>query len=221
MANLAPPGYVIVDRHGRRFANEHDQATFKAHFYHQLLAYDAARLEYPRIPSYWVFDSRRMAAGPLSPLEQGVSRVGIYEWSTDNGRELELGWIAEGDTVAEAAAAAGVADPDAVELEVEAYNRACVLGADPLGRPADSLVPIEAGPFYCVPLYPGGASTCGGPRRDSSAQVVDPYGVTIPGLFAAGELGSVVGSVYPAPGAFWSDAMCFGQIAAETALAKL
>src|SRR5258707_10610251 len=138
MANLAPPGYVILDRYGRRFANEYDQATFKAHFYYQLLAYDAARVEYPRIPSYWVFDSRRLAAGPLTPLEQGVSRVGIYEWSTDNARELELGWIAEGDTVAEAAAAAGVADPDAVELEVEAYNRACVLGADPLGRPPDS-----------------------------------------------------------------------------------
>jgi succinate dehydrogenase/fumarate reductase flavoprotein subunit len=218
MANLGPPGYVIVDRYGRRFANEHDQATFKAHFYYQLLAYDAARVEYPRNPSFWIFDSRRIAAGPLAPPEQGVARVGVYEWSPDNGRELELGWIAKGATVAEAAAAAGVADPDAVEVEVEAYNRACRSRTDILGRPVESLVPLDAAPFYCVPLYAGGSSTCGGPRRDQSGRVLDPFGEAIPGLYVAGELGSVVGSVYPAPGAFWSDAMCFGQIAVETAL---
>ena len=54
--------------------------------------------------------------------------------------------------------------------------------------------------------------------RDQSGRVLDPFGEAIPGLYVAGELGSVVGSVYPAPGAFWSDAMCFGQIAVETAL---
>jgi succinate dehydrogenase/fumarate reductase flavoprotein subunit len=70
-----------------------------------------------------------------------------------------------------------------------------------------------------VKLWPGGSNTAGGPRRNESAQVLDVYGDPIRGLFAAGSLGQAVGAVYPAAGANLSEAFCFGQVAAESALA--
>jgi succinate dehydrogenase/fumarate reductase flavoprotein subunit len=216
---LGPPGYVITDRYGRRFADEESQALLRHDFYYHLLAFDSERGEYPRNPCYWFFDARRLAEGPLTYTHIGACGVGVYDWSADNRREVERGWIATGSTPAEAARAAGVADPDSAADSIEAYNRACAQGRDPFGRRAETLVPIDAPPYACVPLYAGGSNTSGGPRRDARARVVDVFGGPIPGLFAAGELGQALGLRYPGDGGNLSDAFCFGQIAAETALA--
>jgi succinate dehydrogenase/fumarate reductase flavoprotein subunit len=218
---MSPPGYVITDRHGRRFASEQPQAESKHAYYHHLIVYDPDAREYPRIPSYWFFDRRRIEAGILTSPVSGRVGVGLYDWSEDNRREIAQGWIAEGATIAEAAAAAGVLDPEAAAATVAAYNSACVSGHDPFGRPADTMVALEEPPYYCVPLYPGGSNTSGGPRRDGAARVLGVEGAPIPGLFAAGELGSPMAQLYPADGSNLSEALCFGQIAAETALNEL
>ena len=93
---------------------------------------------------------------------------------------------------------------------VEEYSRGCGAGPDAFGRPASSLIPLDSPPYYCMPLYPGGPNTCGGPRRDEHAR--------IPGLYGAGELGEAVGMLYPANGGNLSESVCFGRIAAEHAL---
>ncbi len=218
---MSPPGYVITDRHGRRFASEQPQAESKHAYYHHLIVYDPDAREYPRIPSYWFFDRRRIEAGILTSPVSGRVGVGLYDWSEDNRREIAQGWIAEGATIADAAAAAGVLDPSRAAATVAAYNSACADGEDPLGRPADTLVALDQPPYYCVPLYPGGSNTSGGPRRDAAARVLGVERNPIPGLFAAGELGSPMAQLYPADGSNLSEALCFGQIAAETALNEL
>ena len=213
--SLNPPGYAIVDKYGQRFANEYMQAVSKANFYFELLTYDADRLEYPRIPAYWIFDSRRLNARPLAH-----GSIGYYAWSADNRAEIDLGWVKEAATVEAAAALAGVADPAAAARTIADYNAACARGEDTLGRPAASLVPIDEPPFYCVPVYPGGATTNGGPRRDAKARILNAFHEPIPGLFGAGELGGAIGLLYPAPGANLGEAFAFGALAAETALAS-
>ena len=215
---IDPPGYVITDRRGRRYANEYPQAQQKHNFYYEMLAFDADRDEYPRIPSYWFFDERRMRARTLTPLGVGAVRMGFYPWSPDNEREVEFGWIKRGPSFEEVAVAAGIEDPEQAARMLHDYNRACAAGVDPLGRPAESLVPLDRPPFYCVPVHPGGSNTCGGPRKNEHAQVLDPEGRPIPGLYAAGELGEAVGLLYPADGANLSESICFGRIAAEHAL---
>ncbi|MBV9993785.1 MAG: FAD-binding protein [Caulobacteraceae bacterium] len=211
---IAPGGYVITDKHGRRFANEFPQAQLSHAFLNELTYFDAQANDYPRIPAYWICDSRRIKAGPL------VSPSARYPWSADNAAEIESGWIKAGPTVEAAAHAAGVLDPKAAAAEVARYNAACSAGADSFGRPAETLTPLDAGPFYCIPLYPGGSNTSGGPRRDERARILDAFGEPIPGLYGAGELGQAVGSLYPAWGANLGEAFCFGQIAAEDALGK-
>ena len=216
--SLNPPGYVITDRYGRRFANEWLQAVSKPHFYYELLAYDAERLEFTRIPSYWFFDERRMRARTLTSRSVGVVAMGLYDWSVDNEKEVASGWIKRGSSIEEVAAAAGLADPEAAARTIVEYNAGCAVGTDPLDRPADSLVPLDRPPYYCVPVYPGGANTNGGPRRDARARILDARRRPIPNLFGAGELGGAIGLLYPSPGANLSEAFVFGQLAAEAAL---
>jgi len=211
--SVNPPGYAIVDKYGQRFANEYLQAVSKPNFYYELLHYDADLLEHPRIPAYWIFDRKRMLARPLS----GGS-YGHYAWSKDNRAEVEMGWIREASSVEEAARAAGCLDPAAAARTIDEYNAACAGGTDAFGRPEISMVPIDEPPFYCVPVYPGGATTNGGPRRDARARILNPYREPIPGLFGAGELGGAIGMLYPSPGANLGEAFAFGAIAAEAAL---
>jgi succinate dehydrogenase/fumarate reductase flavoprotein subunit len=216
--DIAPPGYVITDRYGARFADEASQAALLHGFYYELLQFDHHLGEYPRVPCYWFFDERRRRAGPLTHVNLGACAVGLYDWSPDNAKEIESGWILRGNTIEEVAAAAGVAEPSRAAATVRAYNEACRSGEDPFGRPAESLVPLDDPPYYCVPLWPGGSNTSGGPRRDEFARVLDVFGAPIAGLYAAGELGQPVGLRYPADGSNLSEALCFGQIAAEEAV---
>ena len=217
---IGPPGYVITDRDGRRFANEEPQARLLHGFYYELLAFDVERGEFPRNPCYWFFDERRRGAGPLTYPHIGACAVGLYDWSADNHGEIERGWIASGADPAEAAASAGVRDPEAAARTIAEYNEICATGNDPMGRAADSLVPLDQPPYYCVPLWPGGSNTTGGPRRDERARVLDVFGEPISGLLAAGELGQASGMLYPADGSNLSEALCTGRIAATTALTE-
>lgn len=216
---IAPAPYVITDRSGRRFMNEHHQALLRHDVYYSLLEYDPARKRSPRVPCCWFFDERRRLAGPLTLTHIGAPAVGLVEWSQDNQAEIDRGWILAGSTIAEVAAAAGVEDPEEAERSAADYNRRCRDGLpDPFGRPADTMVPLEGPPYYAVPLWPGGSNTTGGPRRDRHGRVLDAFGAPITGLYAAGELGQPSGLLYPADGSNLSEALCFGQIAVEHAL---
>jgi succinate dehydrogenase/fumarate reductase flavoprotein subunit len=218
LPGLRGAGYVITDKHGRRFADEFPQSVNKHSFYYHLLQYDPDAHDYPRIPCFWFFDHTR-AATPLTRPNVGLLEAGYYEWSADNSKELASGWIRTAETIEELAASMGISDPAAAAAEVEAYNAACRDGTpDAFGRPPDSMLPLEP-PFYCMALWPGGPNTCGGPRRNERAEIVDPYGRSIQGLYGAGELGEAVGLLYPADGGNLSESVAFGRIAAESAMA--
>ncbi len=221
LLTLAPAPYVITDRMGRRFMNEHHQAVLRHDVYYSLLEYDPARKRSTRVPCFWFFDERRRSAGPLTLTHIGAPAVGLVEWSADNRAEIERGWIHQGTSIQHAAEQAGVEDPDEAARTIAAYNELCRRGdEDPFGRPADTMLPLEGPPYYCVSLWPGGSNTTGGPRRDEHGRVLDAFGEPIEGLYAAGELGQPSGMLYPADGSNLSEALCFGQIAAEHALTR-
>jgi succinate dehydrogenase/fumarate reductase flavoprotein subunit len=211
-------GYVITDRHGKRYADESGQAGLGHGFYAHMLSYDPGRLCYPRIPSYWFFDERRRRSGPLTPLDSGAVGVGICTWSSDNLAEISRGWIRTGRSIEEAAAQAGIDDPLSASRTVSAYNQACTAGRDQFGRPPESLIPLNEPPYYCVPLWPGGTNTSGGPERDDLGRVIDVYGQPIAGLYSAGELGQAMGPAYPGAFAYYSEVLCSGRIAGENAV---
>lgn len=213
---MTPGGYVLLDCDGRRFTNEAHQAESRHDFYYSLLQYDSDRGIYPRIPCYWFFDAKRLRVPIADPLK-GVGVVNIYNWSRDNFKEIERGWIIAGDSLEDVAMKADL-DPKAVTESIEQYNEDCRLLSDPFGRPPMTLLPIDEGPFGCIKMYPGGANSSGGPRRNHRAEVLDPFGEKIDGLYSAGEMGQPIGLLYPAWGADICEAMCSGQIAVESAL---
>jgi succinate dehydrogenase/fumarate reductase flavoprotein subunit len=216
--NFGPEGHVVVDRSGRRFANEELATT---HYFSRYLSeVDPVLHDYPRIPCYWIFDSKRIAR-PLVVTNRGMALFAGYQWSSDNKREIDRGWVSKGASVSEAAANAGVEDASEAATTVREYNATLAKGgADPFGRRLESRWPIDTPPFYCLRLYPGGSHTSGGPRRDQNAHVLSCFGDPIPRLFAAGELGQAIGPIVPSPGCNLSEALCFGRIAALAALSQ-
>jgi hypothetical protein len=179
---------------------------------------DVERLAYPRIPTWWIFDEKRMTKAPLIKRESGpAGPVGDLTWSDDNRAELARGWIYHSDTVRGLAEVCGM-DGDVFEQTLQRYNAGCASGHDDeFGRPSDSLAPICEPPYYAVPLWPGGSHTVGGPRRNADCQVLSVRGGTIGNLFSAGELGSVYGLLYPVGGGSLAECLASGRVAGRAA----
>lgn len=207
-------GFVLVDQHGRRFARETLLETHS--FTHALLHQHELTGEWERIPSYLIIDEQTRLAGPISTSGSlGFNRR--YPWSDDNSAEIERGWITKADTLEELAEKLGLPADTLVET-VARFNELSHAGeADEFGRPASETVPLETGPYYGVAVYPTLLNTQGGPRRNARGEVLTPSGAPIPGLFSAGELGSIWNRLYPGGGNV-SEALVGGRRAAATAL---
>jgi succinate dehydrogenase/fumarate reductase flavoprotein subunit len=207
-------GYVIVDKRGHRFTNE----NFKQHHVsYELGTYESRGLNYPRIPSYWIMDDRRIQDGALPAAFSGsAGPAGYYKWSEDNKREIERGWIVVADSITELSQKLGI-NADTLKQTVATYDSYCQKGSDAdFQRRPESLIPLDAPPYYAVTLWPGGPNTQGGPRRNRKSQVMDVEGDPIPGLYAVGELGSVFGMLYTGGGNL-GECISFGRIAGENA----
>jgi succinate dehydrogenase/fumarate reductase flavoprotein subunit len=208
------PQFIIVDKYGKRYFDE-ARGVEPHEFWRPFSYFDANRLEYPRMPSYAIFGEEVRRKGPIiMPGTTGWNRD-IYQWSEDNSKEIDKGWIVKTKTVRELANRLSL-DTSTLEDTIAKYNEYCRKGQDPdFGRPKQDLLPIET-PYYAIEIWPAIANTQGGPRRDKESRVLDPYGKPIPGLYAAGELGSIWGFIYPG-GCNNSECLVFGQIAGRNA----
>jgi succinate dehydrogenase/fumarate reductase flavoprotein subunit len=211
--NLKMP-WINVDKFGRRFMNEYPRAPQDTG-HRPLEFYDAEIQDFPRIPCYLIFDEAgrklRPIAAPLLTTDDAS-----YHWSEDNSAEIQKGWILKTDTLEELAAKIAV-DPAALKETVARWNDFHVKGEDAdFHRPKGTIVPIKEPPFYALQAWPIITNTQGGPEHNEKQQVVDSYGEPIPGLYAAGELGSFYGHLYQLGG---NIAECFvgGRIAGKNA----
>jgi len=214
-------GYLIVNKKGERFINEIIMGIKPHAAYYELTVYDCERLEYPRVPSYLIFDQRRMDAGRLALKFGGLTGPQqIYKWSLDNTKEVEKGWIIKAESAVDLASTLGM-EPDVLERTIQTYNSYCKRGQDlDFGRNPEDLKSVNP-PFYAVALWPAGPNTQGGPRRNSKSQVLDTKGKIISRLYSAGELGSIFGMIYPGGGSNLSECIAFGRIAGENAVKEM
>ncbi len=210
-------GFIVVGRWGRRYMTE----KCRPHQQHyELTLFDSHRLQYPRVPSYYIFDQRRVEDSPLPYSHAGASGpCRAYKWSPDNSEEIEKGWIIRSDTIGELAKKLGIESGTLIKT-VRTYNKYCEHGEDPeFGRDPGDLIPLINPPYYAVELWPGGF-THGGPRRNSKAQILNVDGIPIRGLYGAGEFGSVNGMVDASSGSLVGECIAFGRIAGEHAAAE-
>lgn len=209
---MPDPGFLMVDQGAHRYTCETDLKNHAAHF--AMTVQDTITGEFSRVPSFVIFDEITRKAGYIVSLDSGENRH--YPWSADNSEEIDRGWIARSQTIQELAAQLDLPQ-QALVATVDEFNRAIRAGTpDPFGRAAELLRPIDSPPFYGVAVYPSLINTQGGPRRNADAAVLRPDGSPIPGLFAAGELGSIWNRLYPGAGNI-SECLVFGRIAGRNA----
>ena len=167
-------------------------------------------------PMYMIFDSRHMNAGPIydaHPSHGWTQIVVQYDWSENNAKELEKGWIVGGESIPELAGKIGL-DPNALSETVSRWNSMVAAGEDAdFGRTL-MFDRLDGSPYYAVELSPSMLNTQGGPRRNEKAQIVRPDGTPIPRLYSAGELGSIYSYLYQGTGNI-GECLAFGRIAAR------
>jgi 3-oxosteroid 1-dehydrogenase len=208
IVELCSPHTMLVNRHGRRFADE----TFFQGVVPQLRLFDPSRHEYANLPAYLIFDAQYLrhysfANRPVgSPVPDAVARAGsIPELAARlgiDGGELEAtvrrfnGFVASGR------------DADFHRGE-HAWKLAA---ADTAGRNA-SLGAIAEPPFYGIELQPAGGASAG-LLTDALGRVIHQRGHPIAGLYAAGNVAAATehGIGYQA-GLSLASAMTFSLLA--------
>jgi succinate dehydrogenase/fumarate reductase flavoprotein subunit len=210
------PGVIVVDRSGRRFANE---AVSYQRFTPEMIRACAGR---PAAEAWIVCDHRalrRYGLGAVPPTP-GMT-----------GRHLRSGYLARADDPRALARAVGV-DPDGLAAAVARFNGFAARGEDPdFGRgatayqraagdpahgPNPSLGALDRPPFYAIRMIPGDIATFVGLRVDADARVLTADGAPVPGLYACGnDAATPFGGTYPGAGVTIGAAMTFAFRAAR------
>ncbi|TCN50815.1 FAD binding domain-containing protein [Rhodococcus sp. SMB37] len=216
----ALPGSIMVNRYGRRFANEAANYNAFGGAFHHL---DESRLDYPNLPAYMIFDQSTVdrfgvfGARPGDPVPEWVVRASSLS-ELAAALNLPIGAVTDTVTRFNGHAAEGV-DPD-FSRGRSAFDRF------PGGRmgdpesPGATLGPVGMAPFYAVEVSSSALGTKGGPRTDVDGRVLDVDGDVIEGLYAAGNvMANPSGMVYGGAGATLAVAGVWGVAAGRAAVA--
>ena len=224
IAGKSNPGSIMVNRHGKRFANE-------AQPYEDLVKeqYASESRGEQAIPCYLVFDAtyrQKYAVGHIKPGK-------VESDKTLDPSNFDSGLLTKANSLEELADALGI-DRDVLVNTVSHFNRHARNGEDPeFGRgstvhdryyadksvsPNPSLGPLETAPYYALRCEPGDLDTKGGLLCDEQARVLHHNEAVIEGLYAAGNASAAaMGDTYPGAGATIGSAMTFAYIAAQHA----
>lgn len=210
---------ITVGVNGRRFYQDFDACsnysdyaepdsdmTLNVGYRHGITQFGGNWTHLPLPEKAWfVFDQAGLEAGAV-PTETTTDPVGD-------------GWALKADSIEELAEATGMPADELVKT-VAQWNEFVERGEDlAFYRPVDTLTPVAAPPYYAMLCVPALLNTDGGPVRSAQGEILDPTGMPIPGLYSAGEFGSVWGHWYQGAGNV-AECGAFGRISARSALAR-
>ncbi len=213
------PRCIMVNRNGKRFANEASNYNAFGAAFHQL---DPGTFEYRNIPAWMIFD------------QEYLVRYGLCRF---RGEGQIPDWLTSASTLAELADLIGC-DGLGLEETVECWNAQAadlddgdfhrgksvndIHWGDGTKTIAATLGPINKPPYYAVEVRPGALGTKGGPLTNANAQVLDVDGEVIKGLYAAGNaMASAMGMAYGGAGGTLGPCMVFGFIAGKHSAEEL
>ncbi len=227
--SMGTPGTVVVDNYGKRYMSEvwitRDPSRYFS--YKEAVKFDIQTLDYPRSPSWMIFDETVRARRAITGM--GISTAGydFIPWSADNMDAINRGWILKGNTFAELAEKIK-AHPDNRKLmdvatfdaTMKRFNQFAEKGVDEdFKRSKATMLVLDKPPYYAIPAYAGGPNTKGGLAANATREVLDWQGKPIPRLYTAGEISSALKFVYQGGGNL-TECIVFGRIAGMSA-AKL
>ena len=222
-------GFMFVNKYGKRFMNENKRLMYRKDPF-EALTFHHERAEYPNLPAYMIFDEAYRQKGPIASTSKAMERafggpVGysfihkVYDWSNENTREIEKGWVLKADTIKDLAGKIKV-DPAGLEATVAQFKNYWEAGKDPeFNRTKASMAPVETPPFYAIEICFALLNTQGGPKHNQYCQVLNGENRPIPRLYAAGELGSFSGFLHQG-GTNYPEAFAFGNIAGKRVAAE-
>ena len=214
----APKGFgITVGVNGRRFYMDWDgyNVREKYPYMSDMSVHVGSRHghmqfggEWPHLPmpskAWFLFDAEGLAQGAIPP-------------STTKGEPDKEGYALAANTIEELAALMEV-PVDELVTTVDQWNECCANGKDAyFHRPESTLVPVQTPPFYAQLCAPSFLNTDGGPVRAANGAILDYDGNAIPGLYSAGEFGSIWGHYYEGGGNV-AECLVFGRISARSAL---
>lgn len=187
---LRGDGAILVNAEGQRFCDEVGTRD----------AVSAAELAQTGGSAYLIVDQKMVDASSV---------IAGY---------ITKGYTTQGDTYADLAKALGMPG-DALTATMDKWNAAVAAGADEEFGRTSFANPLDTAPFYAIKIAPGVHHTMGGVKINSSAEVLDTAGASIPGLFAAGEITGGIHGANRLGGNAVADFVVFGKIAGESAAA--
>ena len=203
-------GSIVVNARGERFQNEAADYDSTWRSYHAWENW--GDMGYRNLPAFLLFDQKVREGGKIA----GVSAEG----------ELP-DWVAVAPSLEELAQKLGI-DPQGLSRTVARFNVYARELRDPdfhrgessydrYGQPDKriTLAPLDRAPVYGAEIAAAELGTCGGARVNARAQVLDPFGEPIRGLFASGTTAGVgsPGTSYGGGGGTIGTAMTFAYIA--------
>ena len=212
----ARPGAILVNRAGKRFVNE--AANYNA-MGKALHAFDAGTHSYANLPYWLIIDQRYKDKYPTFTSPPG-GPIPPYMIQADRLEELagKAGIEPQGlaTTVARFNQMVRNGHDDDFNRGDNSYDNFYMWGDPAFDPPYRTLGLIDQGPFYAVKMESGALGTCGGPKTNGEAQVLDWSGNPIPGLYAAGNaMAAVLGEAYGGAGGTLGPGMTFGYIAGK------
>ena len=186
MTFIGLPHTIVINRAGKRFANE----GFYRSIYYAVDAIDGGTQTHPNFPAWAILDSQARAKYPLGSIMPGD--------------EVPEEVAVKADSLAELAALTGI-DRDGLEETVVRFNRFAEAGVDPdfnrhaypwgawlcgdaNHKPHPQLGPLIKPPFYALRFkrLTGSAIASTGIVTDRHARAVNWDGEPIAGLYLAG-----------------------------------
>ena len=215
------PGSCVVNRAGKRFANE--SQNYMA-FQKALFATHSD--ESPNAPAWHIFDARFRRNYIVGPM---MTQAMKPDWQIPK-KWFDTGFVAKANTIRELAEQLGI-NADGLEETVARMNAFAESGkdedfgrgdsaydryyADPEIKPNPCLATIDEAPFYAMRVEAGDFGTLGGLDTDTAARVKKAEGGVFKGLFAVGNCSAALLPTYPGPGATLGPAMTMAYQAAK------
>jgi succinate dehydrogenase/fumarate reductase flavoprotein subunit len=208
------PHTIVVNRLGKRFANESEHNMGLALMYET----DPETGECMNQPAWVISDNQFQKR-----YEEFAVKISKPEW------------LIVDKTLAGLAEKIGV-DADSLKNTVNRFNRFAEVGEDPdfqrnefeydrihgdLRAPFASLGTVEEAPFYAVRVHAGAVGTKGGPMTNASWQVLRDDDSIIDGLYAVGNCSAaIIGPGTIAPAGTLGPALTEGYIAGTHVVAN-
>jgi succinate dehydrogenase/fumarate reductase flavoprotein subunit len=213
------PRSILVNRDGKRFVDEAANYNAVGPVLHN---WDANRHDYVNLPFWIVVDQ---------------TYVDTYRFFNVGKQGTAPDWAVSADTLEKLGAQAGI-DGAALAATVARFNEFVRNGHDDDFNRGDNtydrmwgdksfegvhrtLGPIDTAPYYAVKMESGVLGTCGGPRANANAQVIDWDDNPILGLYVCSNaMSSPTAGVYGGGGGTLGPGMTFGYIAGKHAAAQ-